>query len=114
MKLPPITNATLTRVQAGGGAEDYEASSTGGTDKWTGAETVFVNDAQISDDTGRDSSIVTQRSIVVDETLPVTWERGDTVTYTYRGATKTGTVEDVKTTAAPGLLGVVRLVLRRT
>lgn len=114
MRFPPIRNATLTAVTAGGGAEDYDTAPSSGAAKWTGTETVFVNDAAISDDTGERSSIDVERSIVVDDALAVAWARGDTLTYTYRGAAQSGVVRDVKVTSAPGLLGVVRLVLEKT
>jgi hypothetical protein len=112
MRFPPITNATLTRVQAGGGAEDYDDTPSTGADKWTGATAVLVSDQEISTEGGGDTTIVIERSIAVDDALTVAWTRGDQLTYTYRGQTLTGTVRDVKTTTAPALPGVVRLVLR--
>jgi hypothetical protein len=114
VSFPPITNGTLTRVQAGGAAEDYDAVVAAGADKWTGAQPVFVSDEQVSQDAGGDSTIVLSRSVAVDDALTVAWARGDTLTYTFRGSTATGTVQDVKVTTAPGLPGVIRLVLRRT
>jgi hypothetical protein len=108
---PPIVNATLTRVQAAGGAEDYSTTATSGGDKWTGSEAVLVSDNTVSQD-GNDSTLVVERTIAVDDALAVTWARGDIVTYTYRSNVETGTVRDVKTTTAPGLPGVVRLALR--
>jgi hypothetical protein len=111
MRFPPITNATLTRVQPGGGAEDYDATPASGADKFTGSQAAFVSDEQVSRD-GSDSTIVIERSVAVDDALTVTWARGDTLTYTFRGSTLTGIVRDIKTTSAPGFPGVVRLVLR--
>jgi hypothetical protein len=112
VRFPPITNATLTRVQPGGGAEDYDATTLSGADKFTGSQAAFVSDEQVSRDAGGTSTIVLERSVAVDDALAVDWARGDTLTYTYRGDTLTGVVRDIKTTTAPGLPGVIRLVLR--
>ena len=110
-RFPPIVNATLTRVQGGGGAEDYDATASTGADKWSGAAAVLVSDQEVSQD-GQDSSIVVERTVAVDDALDVEWARGDLLTYVYRGDTLTGTARDVKTTTGNGLPGVVRLVLR--
>ena len=110
-RFPPITNATLTRVRAGGGAEDYDQAPATGVDKWTGSQAVLVSDQEVSQD-GSDSSIVIERTVAVDDALDVEWARGDLLSYTYRGDTLAGTVRDVKTTTGNGLPGVVRLVLR--
>jgi hypothetical protein len=85
VRFPPITNATLTRVQPGGGAEDYDATTLSGADKFTGSQAAFVSDEQVSRDTGGTSTVVLERSVVVDDALAVDWARGDTLTYTYRG-----------------------------
>lgn len=111
MRLPPIRNAILTQVQAGGGAEDYDQPAAGGPVKWSGSEDVFVNDQATSVDAGERSSILVERSVVVDDALDVDWARGDMLTYAFRGASQVGVVQDVKTTTAPGLPGVVRLIL---
>jgi hypothetical protein len=111
-RFPPLSNATLARVQAGGGAEDYDAASAAGPEKWVGAARAFVNDQASSDDGARGSSVVLERTIVVDDALDVDWQRGDIVTYTYRGATQTGEIRDIKITSAQGVPGVARLTLR--
>lgn len=112
MRFPPTTNATLSRVQAGAGAEDYDDTPAAGADKWTGSQGVLIVGEQASQDSGGDSSIIASRTVIVDNALAVTWERGDLLTFTYRGQGETATVRDVKQTFAQGLPGVVRLVLR--
>ena len=111
MRFPPIRNATLTQVRAGGGAEDYDQPTSEGAVKWSGIEEVFVNDQELSDDTGQRSSVLIRRSVVVDDALPVNWARGDTLIYTYRNTAQTGIVRDIKITSAPRRRGVVRLLL---
>lgn len=111
-RFPPLSNATLARVQAGGGAEDYDAASAAGTEKWAGEARAFVNDEATSDDRDSGSSVVLERTMAVDDALDVDWQRGDIVTYTYRGATQTGDIRDVKITSAAGRPGVARLTLR--
>jgi hypothetical protein len=113
VRFPPLTNATLTRVQQGGGAEDYtNAAAAAGADKWAGSQPVFVSDRAVSEEAADRSSVAVERTIAVDDAVAVAWARGDAVTYTYQGQTQTGEVRDVKTTTAAGLPGVVRLALR--
>ena len=114
MRLPAITNATLTEVRAGGGSEDYDTPGSPGAVKWSGEQAVYVNDETVSEDVGERTSLVVERSVVVDDGLSVDWARGDTLAYTYRNDQQAGTVKDVKVTSAPGLPGVVRLMLEAT
>lgn len=111
MKLPAITNATLTRVQGPGFSDDYDDAATTGADKWTGTEEVFYRTSAERIDAGGSSDVIVGRSLVVSDELDVDFAIGDTLSWTYRDVPQTAKVRRVAPTTAPGLAGVVRLVI---
>lgn len=123
MKLPSITNATLTKVETAGFTDDYNLVATAGAIKWTGTESVYWSEVTEHVNTGdggrrgrdqqqRVADIVVSRSVVVDSSLAVTFAIGDILTLTVDAVVQTGVVDRVVITKATGLSGVTRLVLK--
>lgn len=123
MKLPSITNATLTKVETAGFTSDYNEVATIGATKWTGTEEVFWSEITEHVNTGdggrrgrdqqqRVADILVRRFLVVDAALAVTFAIGDIVSVTFNSIAETGVVDRVTITKATGLAGVVRLELR--
>lgn len=86
----PYVNAALTKITAIGTSDDYDDAATSGADRWTGSVGIYVDDT-------RGQVISPQRIDEIDQTrLEIPWtvgrlvQRGDTLTYTYQGATETG------------------------
>jgi hypothetical protein len=112
MKLPAITNATLSAVAGAGFSDDYDQSATAGASKWTGSESVYFQRQTERVDAGGRSDVIVGRSVVVSDDLAVAWEIGDVLTVTPLGeAQQTLKVRRVAPTRAPGLAGVVRLAV---
>lgn len=121
MSLPAITNATLTRVQTAGFTPDYDEAGTEGADKWTGSTRVYwseeteeVASGEVEDRRTRDTlDVYVHRYLVVPDTMTVTWTLNDVITVSRDGfATPAkGRVRNIAKTSAPGVPGVVRLVL---
>jgi hypothetical protein len=112
MKLPAITNATLSAVAGAGFSDDYDQSATAGASKWTGSESVYFQRETERVDAGGRSDVIVGRSVVVSDELAVTWEIGDVLTVTPLGeAQQSLKVRRVAPTRAPGLAGVVRLAV---
>jgi hypothetical protein len=107
----PVSNATLTRVQGGGGSEDYDTGPTGGADKWAGATGVYVNDRTNRVTSAERSSVIVSRTVVVAAELRVDWQVGDTLSFTWRRIAEQGSVRAIEISAVPGLPGTVRLTL---
>lgn len=119
MKLPSITNATLTAVNTAGFKGDYDQAATTGASKWSGAEAVFWSeDTEIvaSGDRqkrvgGERSDVLIHRSVVIDAALAVTFSIGDIITATTYVGTETGVVQRILQTRGDGLPSTVRLYL---
>jgi hypothetical protein len=112
MKLPAITNATLSAVAGAGFSDDYDQSATAGASKWTGSEPVYFQRETERVDAGGRSDVIVGRSVVVSDELAVTWEIGDVLTVTPLGeSVQSLKVRRVAPTRAPGLAGVVRLAV---
>lgn len=120
VKLPSLTNATLTKVETAGFTSDYDQVATVGATKWSGTEEVYFSEvtdhvnagAVWAGDAVERADVVVRRSVVVDSALPVTFAIGDIVTVTRDAVTEVGTVDRVTVTKATGLAGVTRLVLK--
>jgi hypothetical protein len=111
MKLPAITNATLTAVTGAGFSDDYDDAATAGASKWSGSEDVFYRTSAERIDAGGSSDVIVGRSLVVSDALAVDFEIGDVLSWTYRDEAQSATVRRVAPTTAPDLAGVVRLVI---
>jgi hypothetical protein len=111
MTFPPLTNATLTQVNAAGFSPDYDEPATGGSVKWAGSQPVFWSEISERVSTGDGSDVLVHRSVLVPLELAVTWTQGDIVTVGRNSATLTGKVRRVRTTDAAGIGGMVRLEL---
>ena len=111
MRLPAITNATLTAVAGAGFSDDYDDAATAGASKWTGSEDVLYSTSMTEQNAAGTSDVIEARSLVVSDDLDVDFEIGDVLTWTYRGDTQSDSVQRIAPTTAPGLAGVVRLVI---
>jgi hypothetical protein len=107
----PMANATLTKVEGGGFAEDYDRAKGGDDPKWTGSEGVYFNEASERVSSGESTEIVIGRSVVVSSDLAVDWKQGDTLTLTRGEEEIVADVRRIKKTEYPGAPGVVRLHL---
>lgn len=112
MKLPAITNAILSRVQAAGFTDDYDQVATVGADKWTGSERIYFQQETERVPRAGESDVIVGRSLVVSADVPVTFQIGDVATVTPDDDAEVAlTVRRVARTVAPGLAGVVRLAV---
>lgn len=121
MKLPSITNATLTKVEGKGFSPDYDRDATLGVAKWTGSEEVFWSESMAQQTSGdrndkivsgvNRSDVIIKRSLVVDAALVIDWRIDDTVTVTRNGATEIGIIQSVRRSEATGLASITRLIL---
>jgi hypothetical protein len=110
MQLPSLPNATLTAVNGPGFKADYDRDAAPGAVKFTGAAQAYFSE-QILEQVGNQEDVIIRRSVVVDSHLDIDWEINDTVTVERDGGTITGTIQSIRTTGAPGLAGVTRLIL---
>jgi hypothetical protein len=112
MKLPAITNATLSAVAGAGFSDDYDQSATAGASKFAGEEPVYFGRTTERVEAAGRSDVIVGRSVVVSDELAVTWEIGDVLTVTPLGeSVQSLKVRRVAPTRAPGLAGVVRLAV---
>jgi hypothetical protein len=111
VKLPAITNATLTKVEAKSLTADYDRDVVAGTVKWTGAEAVFWSETEEEVTTDSVVNVIIKRSLVIDASVSIPWDVDDIVTATHDGATVHGTVQRFVNTKADGFAGVTRVVL---
>lgn len=98
----PAANATITSVADGGFSEDYDATATAGTAKWTGNEDCYVVEqirtVLAPDGLNRLKTIY----LVVPADLGATVESGDTVAYLKDGTSLTGVVWEVQVAKIAG------------
>jgi hypothetical protein len=112
VRLPAITNATLTAVAGAGFSDDYDQSATAGASKFSGEEPVYFQRETERVEAGGRSDVIVGRSVVVSDSLSISWEIGDVLTVTPLGeAQQSLKVRRVAPTRAPGLAGVVRLAV---
>lgn len=109
MKLPSITNSTLLSVHAAGFSDDYGQAATQGAEKWSGEEDVYFREQAERIQTGGASDVIVGRSVVVSDDLDIEFSIGDRLTL--QDVADVLTVRRIARTVAPGLAGVVRLVV---
>lgn len=104
----PYRNASLTAITAVGTSPDYDDPGTAGTVRWTGAEGIYVAEEIVETLSPGRVDEVKQTRIEIPYSTGSLVQRGDTLTYTYEGAStqrKAGTI-----THAP-LVGRVRVLV---
>lgn len=111
MKLPSITNATLTKVEGKAFTADYDRDATTSAAKWTGTEEVLWSETTEEVTTGNATNVIIRRSLVIDASIVIPWAVDDKVTATWEGDTVTGIAQKIVVTKATGLVGVIRVVL---
>lgn len=89
---PIIANATLTKIEGGGGAEDYDAPAGAPVSKWAGQSNAFYRIKRRMTPMGER---VAEEYLLVDANLADIAE-GDLVTLDYDNLTFTRTVHDVR------------------
>jgi hypothetical protein len=103
----PLVNATLTVIAGGGGDANYDTPAGADLPKWEGEEDAYVVEELV--EVQRDDSVdeLQRTSIVITAERADGVERGDTLTYSYRGQTHTREVRDLRVAV---LAGTARLV----
>lgn len=104
----PYTNASLTAITAVGTSPDYDNPGSPGTARWTGSQGIYVVEEPVETlSPGRVDEVVQTR-------LEIPWSvgslvrRGDTLTFTFKGAQETGIAGTV---TGDQLLGRRRVLL---
>lgn len=92
MSTPLLSNATLLKISAGGGAEDYDASALAPVDKWSGVSPCFYRLKRRMTPMGER---LEEEYILVDANLTAI-EPGDTLQFSYNNLTMTRTVHDAR------------------
>lgn len=104
----PYTNASLTAITSPGNAPDYDQPGTAGAARWTGTRGIYVaEDLHEIESPGRVDEIIKTR-LEVPYDIGKLVQRGDTLTYTFEGASRTRTAQDLL--HAP-LVGRVRVLV---
>jgi hypothetical protein len=109
----PQSNATLTSIRAAGLTEDWNQAATTGTVKWSGASPAYVRERVIVSAANGTLDEFRRTSIIVPGNLTpaVSITRGDAVTFTYAGTSRTRTVRDYAARLLPGMLSTVLIEL---
>lgn len=104
----PFTNAALTAIRRGGTAEDYDQPATSGAARWTGNLGVYVAEELRQLETAGDIDEVILTRVEIPYQVGALVARGDTLTYTYEGASQTRTARNL---VRAELVGRVRVTL---
>ena len=112
MRLPQA-NARLTAVTARGFSEDWDATETAGSSRWTGRADAYVQtDDRQERDGSRDSRVQT-RTVVLPSGIPV--QPGDTLALTYlKTAVSWPVVGVIARTAPAGVAGTTLVEVEPT
>lgn len=112
----PQVNATLTQVRAPALAEDENLPAAPGAIKFTGAEGVYYQERSTLVASAEAASNVISGLLIV-PTTSLTYDRGDTVTFTTSTGTRVGIVRDIERKELPGVpadIQTTRLTLEDT
>lgn len=110
----PFSNASLTAINAGGTAEDYDQVATIGTARWTGSLGIYVAEELVQVEGGnlRGSQLAVDEVITTRLEIPYAVgrlvQRGDRLTFTYEDATHTRTARNLMHAE---LVGRIRVTL---
>jgi plastocyanin len=105
------SNATLTRVNAQGFSADADEAATTGSVKWQGSTRAYVTEETIRSVEGQRADVLVVTSVIIpaNVTPSVSIETGDTVTFTYAGASHTRTVRNHRAALLPGMPSTVKI-----
>lgn len=115
----PYTNATLTAVTGVGMSADYDTPASSGTTRWTGSAGIYVAEEiveAISPPTATSSTSnrideIKQTRLELPYDVGKVVVRGDTLTYTYEGASVSRVAGTISHAA---LVGRVRVLLENS
>lgn len=86
----PYTNGVLTAVTGVGTSDDYDTPASSGTNRWTGTTGIYVAEEILEELTDGQINEVQRTRLEIPHTVGRLVQRGDTLTYTHEGTTRTG------------------------
>jgi len=104
------TNGTLTKITATGTSADFDVPAAAGADRWTGSLGITVRERHVEQIAGGNLDQIDQTHVILPGTVGALVQRGDTLQFTFLGATRTRTAGTIVNSAGP-ITGRVRVDL---